>query len=93
MAWRWAHDALRKLGLRIPEDVSVIGFDNQELIAVHLYPSLSTMALPHYAMGRWAVNYLLDAGRFTTNAVIQHVLECRYIERSSIAGMHDAQTA
>jgi LacI family transcriptional regulator len=81
-----AYDALRKLGLRIPEDVSVIGFDNQELIAAHLYPGLSTMALPHYEMGRWAVNYLLEYGPGTAaNGPARHMLECPYIERGSIA--------
>jgi LacI family transcriptional regulator len=83
-----AYDALRKLGLRIPEDVSVIGFDNQELITVHLYPGLSTMALPHYEMGHWAANYLLDHGVGTAaGTALQHMLECRYIERGSVAGL------
>jgi LacI family transcriptional regulator len=81
-----AYDALRRLGLRIPEDVSVIGFDNQELIAAHLYPGLSTMALPHYEMGRWAVNYLLEQAVSTPgNIAAQHMLECQYIERGSIS--------
>jgi LacI family transcriptional regulator len=81
-----AYDALRELGLRIPEAVSVIGFDNQELIADHLYPGLSTMELPHYAMGHWVVSYLLEHSvGIPTSIVPQHVLECRYIERGSIA--------
>src|SRR5687767_11646094 len=54
-----AYDAIRKLALRIPDDVAVMGFDNQEIIAVHLYPSLSTMELPHYEMGSWAAQHLL----------------------------------
>jgi LacI family transcriptional regulator len=55
-----AYDALRKLGLSIPDDVAVVGFDNQELVASDLYPGLTTMALPHYEMGQWAVNHLLE---------------------------------
>jgi LacI family transcriptional regulator len=80
-----AYDALRKLGLAIPDDVAVIGFDNLELIAAHLYPPLSTMELPHYAMGQWAVQYLLDhvesAG---VPAPVQQKLACPFISRSSI---------
>ncbi len=55
-----AYRAIAELNLRIPDDVSVIGFDNQELIATGLSPALTTVALPHYAMGVWAVTTLLD---------------------------------
>jgi LacI family transcriptional regulator len=78
-----AYDALRKLNLAIPDDVAVIGFDNQEIIAAALHPGLSTMALPHYAMGEWAVNYLLGAGRDGRPAA-HAVLECPYVERESV---------
>lgn len=54
-----AYEALKGFGLRIPDDVAVVGFDNQELIAAQLRPPLSTVALPYYEMGRWAVNYLI----------------------------------
>lgn len=78
------YDALRKLGLSIPEDVAVVGFDNQELIAAHLHPSLSTLELPHYAMGQWAVQYLLDhADQLPVHAPTQHLMACPYIERLS----------
>jgi LacI family transcriptional regulator len=53
-----AYRAAAELGLRIPSDVSVIGFDNQTLIAENLFPGLSTVALPHYEMGAWAVDTL-----------------------------------
>ncbi|HOZ59333.1 MAG TPA: LacI family DNA-binding transcriptional regulator [Nakamurella multipartita] len=54
------YQAAAELGLRIPDDLSVVGFDNQELIAANLRPGLTTVALPHYAMGQWAVAALLD---------------------------------
>jgi LacI family transcriptional regulator len=79
-----AYDALRKLNLRIPEDVAVMGFDNQELIAAYLFPPLSTMELPHYQMGTWAVHYLLkmieNPGEF---APVQQKIECQLVERAS----------
>lgn len=85
-----AYDILRKLGLSIPKDVAVVGFDNQEIIAAHLYPTLSTMELPHYEMGKWATNYLLEHINLDRDAGIAPIvpvhqtLECPYIERDSV---------
>ena len=80
-----AYDALRKLGFSIPNDVAVIGFDNQELIANHLHPPLSTLELPHYQMGEWAIQYLVEhSGPIDTEAPVQKTITCSYIERLSI---------
>jgi len=80
-----AYDALRKLNLSIPEDMAVIGFDNQELIAAHLHPGLTTMELPHYEMGQWAIKHLLEIIDHPERDVspIQHTIECPLIERTS----------
>jgi LacI family transcriptional regulator len=78
------YDALRKLNLSIPDDVAVMGFDNQELIAAHLYPPLSTMELPHYQMGQWAANFLFtQIGNENQIDPVQHIIECPLIERAS----------
>lgn len=50
------YQAASVAGLRIPEDLSVVGVDNLELIAGQLVPGLTTFELPHYEMGRWAVH-------------------------------------
>lgn len=76
-----AYDALRDLGLCVPEDVAVLGFDNQEVIAAYLRPALSTMALPHFEMGRWAVEHLL--GPDAANPV-QAKLHCPFVARASL---------
>jgi len=79
------YEALCELKLEIPKDVAVMGFDNLEIIAAFLRPKLSTMELPHYQMGQWAVNYLLEhAENKEEPEPIQHTIECRYIERSSV---------
>ena len=54
------YDAVRERGLKIPEDISIVGFDNQEVIAAHLRPPLSTVALPHYELGAAGVRRLLS---------------------------------
>lgn len=51
--------ALANAGLRIPEDVSVISFDNDE-IGEYLRPALTTVALPYETMGEEAVRLLLS---------------------------------
>jgi LacI family transcriptional regulator len=82
-----AYDAIRKLGLSIPDDVAVVGFDNQELIAADLYPGLTTMALPHYEMGQWAVQYLLkmidNPDLQNGDQPVQEMLHCPIIVRDS----------
>lgn len=81
-----AYDALRKLNLTIPDDVAVVGFDDQEIIAAYLYPPLTTMALPHYEMGKWAVSYLLDLINKPDQAPqvpVQHIIRCPLVRRSS----------
>lgn len=84
-----AYDALRTLSLRIPEDVSVVGFDNQELIAAFLRPALTTIALPHEAMGRWGVQHLLSlidqpASRDGHSRPVQRLEPCVPVLRESV---------
>jgi LacI family transcriptional regulator len=83
-----AYDALRKLGLAIPDDIAIVGFDNQELIAEDLYPGLTTMALPHYKMGQWAVQYLLELietpEKWNTSPPKQKILKCPIVVRDSV---------
>lgn len=53
--------ALSSLGLSVPADVSVVGYDDQEGLADQLTPALTTVSIPHYEMGRVAVEILLAA--------------------------------
>ena len=54
-----AYEAIRARGLSIPGDISVMGFDNEDLVA-HLTPPLSTVQLPHDEMARVAMALLAD---------------------------------
>ena len=78
------YEALKERGLNIPGDVSVIGYDDEE-IARHLTPPLTTLVLPHREMGRWAVEKALSPARGGTGRIRPTKLECPLIERASIA--------
>ncbi|MBP7002528.1 MAG: LacI family DNA-binding transcriptional regulator [Amaricoccus sp.] len=78
-----AYDALKELGLRIPQDVSVVGYDDRE-IAQFMRPPLTTVTLPHYEMGRQAVEVLAEGLR-RGGAQPQIKVECTLVERQSVA--------
>ncbi len=53
-----AMDAVREFGLRIPDDISIIGFDDVPQASL-IYPKLTTVRQPLEEMGRVAVKLLL----------------------------------
>lgn len=53
-----AINTLRENGIRVPEDVSVIGFNNIEM-AKNFYPAITTVAQPMYDMGSVAMRMLI----------------------------------
>ncbi|MEM1289313.1 MAG: LacI family DNA-binding transcriptional regulator [Pseudomonadota bacterium] len=59
MAMR-AYGILRTRGLKIPDDISLAGFDNHRMIAETLFPQLTTVELPYAAMGVRAAELLVD---------------------------------
>jgi LacI family transcriptional regulator len=56
-----AYHALQDAGVKVPDEVSVVSFDD-EPVASWLRPELTSIALPHYQLGRTAVEVLLDRG-------------------------------
>ncbi|THV35199.1 LacI family DNA-binding transcriptional regulator [Glycomyces buryatensis] len=77
--------AAAQLGLRIPEALSVVSYDDQELIAPELQPALISAALPHYEMGRWSVLELLRRLDNPEAATVQHLMPCPVVKRESVA--------
>ncbi|PSL55774.1 LacI family transcriptional regulator [Saccharothrix carnea] len=76
-----AYQALAEAGRSVPEDVSIVSFDDQD-IASWLRPALTTLALPHHEMGRRAVELVFDA-EAQVSAVHRVTMPLR--ERGSVA--------
>ena len=74
-----AYDYFKETGRRIPQDVAVVGFDNQLLNAAQVRPALTTIALPHYEMGTQAAQLAL--GSANGDAPRRVELPCRLITR------------
>lgn len=82
-----AMDAARELGLRIPDDVALAGFDDIEAAAL-LTPPLTTVINPAYQIGEAAGRMVLDRlvrgkGAIPEGASRRVVLPCRIAERAS----------
>lgn len=80
-AWG-AYRALESLGLRVPDDCSIMGFDNHEMVAPYLDPGLSTIELPYEQMARQALSILLSDG---SDARKTTPVECSLIPRGSVS--------
>ena len=50
---------LRRRGLRVPEEISIAGFDNYRAIAETLFPPLTTVELPYRLMGQRVAERLI----------------------------------
>ena len=59
MAMR-VYGILRTRGVKVPEDISVAGYDNHRTIAETLFPPLTTVELPYSEMGTQAGALLLS---------------------------------
>lgn len=85
-----AYTAAHHLGLEIPRDLSIVGYDDQQFVAAEQDPPLTTVALPHYEMGRWAMEVAL--GVRAGDQDVTHLMECPVIRRGSV-GPPPAQVA
>ncbi len=77
------YEALKELGLRIPADVAVVGYDDREIVQF-LRPPLTTVLLPHFEMGTLAVETLVDQASRPASRPPQIKVECPIVERNSV---------
>ena len=75
--------ALNEYGIRVPEDISIIGFDNIRESSYFTVP-LTTVAPPVIEMGEMAVSILLDRIENKGSSFVQHIsLKPKLVVRSS----------
>lgn len=86
------YNALRDIGLNIPHDVAVIGFDDRE-IAKHAQPPMTTLSLPQYEMGEIAVEALIDHASGLKSGSNRIKVECPLVERQSVQITQQATAA
>lgn len=81
-----AYDVIEEAGLRVPEDISVIGFDNAQ-IAQYFRPGLTTTELPLRAIGTRAAELLGETlsreDGFTPGNEVYY-FPCTFTERKSV---------
>ncbi|PZF62762.1 LacI family transcriptional regulator [Curtobacterium sp. MCBD17_013] len=84
-----------ELGLAIPGDLSVVGFDNQLDIADGLVPGLTTVQLPHRAMGELAAQVTIQRALEDLHAPrvpSEHIVPCPIVRRCSVAAPRTVAT-
>lgn len=78
-----AMKALREAGLRIPDDISLVGFDDLDHVK-HLQPSLTTVQLDKEMLGAIAVKRLLALINSPDPVSVSSILEVKLIVRDSV---------
>lgn len=76
--------AAATLGLSVPDDLSVIGFDDMAIITRTLKPELTSVALPYFEIGRTAVEMLARINGESDGPVVPQILvPCPLVVRQS----------
>ena len=75
---------LSEIGLRVPQDVSLISFNNTEISRYH-HPALTTFDVQPYQLGAQAMTLMLDVICGKTQAPVSIEVPFTLIPRDSVA--------
>jgi LacI family transcriptional regulator len=75
--------AAQSLGLRVPDELAIIGFDDFQMISAQVIPPLTTVALPYYEIGERAADRLLAILAGDVSEVGVERLPCPIVIRAS----------
>jgi LacI family transcriptional regulator len=76
-------NAANEMGIRVPDDLSVVGFDNSDM-ARQTTPSLTTIHVDKTSMGIMAVQLLVDRIENPDRAIVTTMLGTKLVERESV---------
>ena len=77
-----AIEGARQLGVSIPHDISIIGFDDMQ-IASFISPSLTTIRQPTYEMGKQGAEALIDIIEGKAGKPVHKLLDISLVPRES----------
>lgn len=74
---------LNSLNIRVPDDISVVGYDDFQIISMNTRPSLTTCTLPYFQMGARAATLALNLADGARETVHQTKCQGEVIKRQS----------
>lgn len=80
------YQAIYELGKRVPEDISVVGFDGLNL-SEFVTPPLTTVMQPSFDIGFTAAKFLVDAIEFPERRIPNKVFDTKLIIRESVKSL------
>ncbi|MEE1015538.1 MAG: LacI family DNA-binding transcriptional regulator [Lachnospiraceae bacterium] len=76
--------AIQEKGLSIPDDISIIGFNDTEMSA-YTTPALTTISAPAYDMGQHGANLIYAATNLNIATPLKAKIPCQLVKRESCA--------
>lgn len=80
-----AYLAALSLGLRVPDDITIVGFDDFRTVSLALKPELTTVALPYYDLGWQGADMLDQLVQGKGSETERRILRCKVVARRSSA--------
>lgn len=78
--------AVMDSGLKVPEDISIVGFDNQRILPDgYRGPRITSVEQPLYQIGQDSIHILAEQLEFSKEAkTVRHVYETKVIEKETV---------
>lgn len=80
--------AIREQGLQIPQDISIIGFNDEETCS-YMSPPLTTIHAPAYDMGQHGANLVYVASNLSIHTPLKVTIPCELVIRESCSKQRD----